>query len=146
MSTNPTHTQSVQTMYAAFGRGDIAGILSHLHENVEWRLNVDPSAPGAKAVPDFRPFRGRADVQEFFTLIGRDLEFHGFEPLAFFSGGNEVVSRVKMDLTVRHTGKRIKLESMHSFTFDSSGRVVRFVEHLDTLAVAAAWDAIQAKK
>jgi uncharacterized protein len=144
-ATHPVTVQTIQTMYAAFGRGDIPGILAHLTDNVEWRLNVDQNAAGAKAVPDFRPFRGRADVQEFFTAIGRDLEFHSFEPVSFLVGGQEVAARVFMELTVRRTGRRIRLESMHHFTFDEKGRVTRFVEFLDSLGVASAWGAVQAK-
>ena len=34
-------------MYAAFGRGDLPALLSHLTDNVDWRLNVDAAAPGA---------------------------------------------------------------------------------------------------
>lgn len=145
MSANPTPTQIVQTMYAAFGRGDVPALLSNLSENVDWHLNVDQAAPGVKAVSDFRPFRGRADVQEFFTTLGRDLEFHSFEPVSFLTGGNEVATRVLMELTVRKTGRRIRLESMHHFTFDAQGRVSRFVEFLDTLGVANTWNGVQAK-
>jgi uncharacterized protein len=146
MTKNPSQTQIVQTMYAAFGRGDIAGILSHLTEDIDWSINVDPAAPGAKGVPDFRPFRGRGEVQTFFQLLGSDLEFHGFEPQAFFANENEVAVRVLMDMTIRKTGRRLKLESMHVFTFDASGRISRFREYLDTLAAAAAWGSVQEKR
>lgn len=133
-------------MYAAFGRGDIAGVLTHLSDNIDWRLNVDPAAPGAKKVPDFRPFRGRADVQEFFKIIAQDCEFHVFQPQTFFAAENEVAVRLAIELTVRKTGRRTKLESMHVFTFDASGRVSRFVEYLDSLTAAAAWGVIEEKK
>jgi hypothetical protein len=146
MSKNPSPTQIVQTMYAAFGRGDVAGILAHVADHIDWRLNVDPSAPGAKAVPDFRPFRGRADLQEFFKIVGTDCEFHAFQPTTFFTADHEVAVRVTMDLTVRRTGRRTKLESMHVFTFDASGRVTRFVEYFDSLAVTAAYGAIEEKR
>jgi uncharacterized protein len=146
MSNNPSNTQTVQTMYAAFGRGDIAGVLAHLSDDVDWRLNVDQTAPGAKAVPDFRPFRGRADVQNFFNLLGSDLEFHSFEPQSFLAGDNEVAARVIMEMTVRKTGRRLRLESMHVFTFDAAGRITRFREFLDTLAAAAAWGSVQEKR
>ena len=145
MSTNPSPTQIVQAMYAAFGRGDIPALLSHLSDDVDWRLNVDQTAPGVQAVPYFRPYRGRADVQEFFTGLGRHQEFHGFEPVSFLAGNNEVAVRVKMDLSVRQTGRRLQLESMHHFTFDARGRVTRFVEFFDSLGAAQAWGAVQAR-
>jgi hypothetical protein len=146
MSTNPTATQIVQTMYAAFGRGDIPGILAHLDSNIDWRLNADASAPGAKAVPVLRPFRGTNDVQEFFAILARELEFHAFEPVAFYTGGSEVVARVKMEWTVRKTGRRAREESMHLFTFNEKGRVTRFLEFTDTLLAAATWDVVEEKR
>ena len=77
-------------MYAAFGRGDIPALLSHLSSEVDWRLSVDLTAPGAKRIPDFRPFRGREGVQAFFSIIDEELEFHSFQPLSFMTSGNEV--------------------------------------------------------
>lgn len=141
----PTHIEMVQSLYAAFGRGDIPALLAGLHPDVDWKLNVDPAAPGVKHIPDFRPFRGRADVAQFFTELARDLEFHAFTPAAFFSGGDEVLVRVHMDITVRRTGRHLSVESIHAFKFDEQGLVTRFREYLDTLAAATAWDVVQAK-
>lgn len=141
----PTRTQLVQDLYAAFGRGDIPALLAALHPDVDWKLNVDPAAPGAKRIPDFQPFRGRAGVGEFFAAIARDLEFHAFTPQAFFAQGDEVLVRVQMELTVRPTGRHLSIESIHAFAFDAGGLVTRFREYLDTLGAAAAWDVVREK-
>jgi ketosteroid isomerase-like protein len=133
-------------MYAAFGRGDIPGILSHLTENVDWRVNVDPAAPGAKAVPILRAFRGRNDVQEFFAIIGRELEFHSFTPVSFLAGDNQVAAHVRMEWTMRKTGQRAREEAMHLFTFNEKGQVSQFREFTDTLLAAAVWGAVQEKR
>lgn len=135
----------VQSLYAAFARGDIPSLLAQLSTEVEWRINVDPAAPAAKRIPDFRPFRGREGVQAFFSIIAEELAFHSFEPVAFLTGGNQVAVRVKMDLTVKSTGNRISLDAMHLFIFDANGRVTRFIEYVDTLAAAWAWDMVEAK-
>jgi len=134
----------VQSLYAAFGRGDVPTILAALHEEVKWGLNADPAAPGASAVGTFRLHAGRADVANFFSGLARDLEFHTFAPQSFAAGPREVVSRVIIDTTVRDTGRRVRVESLHHFTFDDGGRVIRFREFTDTLAVAAAWGKIKA--
>jgi ketosteroid isomerase-like protein len=134
---------AVQAMYAAFGRGDIPALLSHLSGEVEWRLSVDLTAPGAKRIPDFRPFRGREGVQAFFSILGEELEFHSFQPLSFMTNGNEVAVRVQMELTVRSTGRRTRTESIHYFTFDADGKLARFIEYIDTLGLASAWDVVQ---
>ena len=145
MSTNPTPTQTVQTMYAAFGRGDVAGILAHLHPNVDWKLNVDPAAPGASSIAPMRPRRGPTEVGEFFKDVAAGLDFHAFKPQSFMANEHEVAARVQMDFTVRSTGRRTTVESMHHFVFDDKGKVTRFTEFLDSLGEAAAWGKVQAK-
>jgi ketosteroid isomerase-like protein len=50
----------VQNGYAAFGRGDIPGLLSLLDDNVEWKT------PGAADLPTAGTRRGRAEVGDFF--------------------------------------------------------------------------------
>ena len=135
----------VQSLYAAFGRGDIPSLLAGVSSEVDWGINVDPSAPGAKRIPDFRRFRGRDGVRAFFSIIDAELEFHSFVPVSFLSGGNEVVARVQMDLTVKSTGRRMSSESMHLFVFDEARQLIRFTEYMDTLASASAWDVIEAK-
>ena len=52
---------------------------------------------------------------------------------------------MQVDLTVRSTGRRMQTESIHYFTFGADGKLTRFMEYTDTLAIAAAWDVIQAK-
>ena len=141
-SVESTQIATVQNMYAAFGRGDIPALLSYISNEVDWRLNVDFAAPGAKRIPDFRPFRGKEGVQAFFSIIGAELEFHSFQPMSFLAGGNEVSARVQMDLTVRSTSRRMQTESIHYFTFGPDGKLIRFVEYADTLGIAAGWNVI----
>jgi ketosteroid isomerase-like protein len=132
-------------MYAAFGRGDVPAILASLRADVDWHVNVDPKAPGASAVPLFRPRRGPVEVGQFFTDLATNLEFHSFQPQSFMSGDREVAARVLVDATVKSTGKRTQFETIHHFTFDEQERVVRFVDFLDTLADADSWNAVRAK-
>lgn len=137
-------TTVVQNLYAAFGRGDIATILAALREDVRWGLNVSSASPGASAVPTFRARSGRAEVAEFFAELSRDLEFHTFAPQSFTAGSREVACLLVIEATVRATGRRIHVESLHHFTFDEAGLVSRFREFTDTLAVAGAWEKIKA--
>lgn len=146
MNATASLTETVQSMYAAFQRGDVAAILAQLHPEVKWGANVEPTAPGATVTPTFRGFSGPAEVGKFFELLGRDLEFHAFEPVSFTSNEREVISRVLIDTTVRPTKRRVRVESLHHFTFDAQGRLVRFREFTDTLAIAAAWESILAAK
>ena len=76
--------------------------------------------------------------------LARDLDFHAFAPQSFTAGTREVACVVAIDATVRSTGRRIRVESLHHFMFDDTGKVSRFREFTDTLAVATAWGTIKA--
>ena len=68
------HAKTVAEIYAAFRRGDIAGILGALREDVEWEHDaVD------HGIPWLTPRQGRAQVAAFFEAL-RALDFRRFEP------------------------------------------------------------------
>jgi ketosteroid isomerase-like protein len=142
MNSKPSLTEIVQEMYGSFGRGDLPAILARLHPEVKWGVNAEPADPGVGSTPLFRPFSGPTGVSDFFALLERELEFHAFEPVGFTANHAEVVARLFIDTTVRATRRRVRVESLHHFTFDSAGKLVRFREFTDTLAIAAAWGAV----
>ncbi|MFN3326268.1 MAG: hypothetical protein ACK5AZ_22460 [Bryobacteraceae bacterium] len=55
---------TVQEIYAAFGRGDVAAMLGHMAGTVEWEYGVNSTA-----VPWLSPRRGRPDVSEFYAAF-----------------------------------------------------------------------------
>lgn len=124
MSNVPT----IQGLYAAFERGDVPEVLSHMAEDIEWEyfpLSVD--------VPWLRSYRGRAEVPKFFQTIGSGFDFHRFEPKTFLENGNVVVVLIDVDFTVKATGHRIQEEDeVHIWRFDDAGRITRFAHKLDT--------------
>jgi ketosteroid isomerase-like protein len=129
-------------MYAAFGHGDIAALLSDVSAEVDWRINVDLEAPGARRVPMFTPRRGHEGVRDFFAVLAKSVQIHRFEPLSFLSNESEAVARLIVDATILPTGRRMSTETIHHFTFDQAGKLTRFVDFFDTLGDAAAWGAI----
>jgi ketosteroid isomerase-like protein len=129
----------VQELYAAFGRGDLPGLLALLHADVEWAANVDYSLPAARAVPCYEPGRGHAFVGRYFGLLMQGYEMHGFHPIGFMAGGPEVSVRVEVDFTIRSTGRRIKTEVIHHWIVGPDGLVTRFRDFEDTLAWSIAW-------
>jgi uncharacterized protein len=124
----------VKQAYAAFQRGDIAGILALLHPEVEWE--------GVKGAPPSVPFagvrKGIAGVEEFFALVVREEEFTSFEPREFFASGDRVVALGSYSARVRRTGKSFSGEWAMAFTL-RDGKVVRFTEYADTYGIAAAF-------
>ena len=55
--------------YAAFGRGDIRGLLSLLDAGIEWKT------PGAADLPTAGNRRGHAEVGEFFRVLNELIAF-----------------------------------------------------------------------
>ena len=66
--------QVVKNAYDAFGRGDIAAILSSLTDDVTWHL-VGPSE-----IPYAGLRQGRDGAAEFFRLLGESDDVALFEP------------------------------------------------------------------
>lgn len=139
-----TPASTVQRLYAAFGRGDIATILASLHPAVDWRVNVEPGAPGAAAIPTFKPCRSPGDVGAFFAALAQTADIHAFQPVSILGNDREAAARGFIEFTARATGRRLKMEFMHHFAFDAQGRLTRFVDFFDTLGEAWAMGVIKA--
>jgi ketosteroid isomerase-like protein len=121
-----SHVQAVQAIYEAFGKGDIPAILERLHPDVEWEHDTVPHG-----VPWIVPRRGRAEVGAFFQSLAA-LDFHVFEVVSILEGAGQVAGIIRLEASYRPTGKAIKDLEAHLFTFDESGRVVRFRHFVDT--------------
>ena len=70
------NVQIVKNAFAAFGRGDIQGLLALLAEDIEW------ISPGG-ALPPAGTYRGPAAVARFFQKLSETLEFSSFETREF---------------------------------------------------------------
>lgn len=126
------HIDTVKTIYGCFGNGDVAGILSHLADDVEWEHDW-----GATPLPLYVPRRGREAVRGFFGVLAA-YEFVQFEPMAFLAGDNMVAVPIRLELKVRATGKVIRDLEAHLWAFAPSGKVARFRHLCDTLQFAEA--------
>ena len=135
----PTPLTVVQELYAAFDRGDIAGLLARLHPNVAWAANVDYAMPAAKRVPCYEPGSGQAFVARYFERVMQGYEINVFAPVGMMAGGAEVAVRIQVDFKIRSTGRRIVSEVIHHWVVDEEGRVTRFRDFEDTLAWSDAW-------
>jgi ketosteroid isomerase-like protein len=118
----------VGALYAAFGRGDVAGMLEQVDPDVDWSVEVE--APGAELVPMFRNGRGHDAVLAYFGGVA-DLEIHAFDPHAFHVAGDTVLVEIRIDFTHRTTGKRGRFDEIHHWIV-RDGRVVRYRPFVDT--------------
>ncbi len=124
--------RTVQSIFEAFGRGDIPGVLEHVSEDASWR------APGPDAVPYFGERRGHAGATEFFVQLGTNVDFEHFEPVAFVAEGDRVVVLGRERGRVKGTGKSFDNEWALVFTFDG-GKVSGFQCYENTAAIAEAF-------
>lgn len=125
--------QTIQEIYAAFGRGDVPAILARLAESVDWEYGAKHSE-----VPWLQRRQGRDGAAAFFASLG-GMQIHSFTPKAFLDGGSFVVVLVDIEFTVVATGKRVVEEDeVHLWHFDEQGQVARFRHRVDTLQHALA--------
>jgi hypothetical protein len=130
MSTS-TPAETVKSMYAAFGRGDVPAILENVADDVEWRV------PGPSGVPWFGARRGRDGAASFFQAIGASVEMRKFEPRSIVSEGDRVATTVQIEYVVRKTGRAVSQEMAHLWEF-RGGKVARFTSFEDTAQIGAA--------
>lgn len=123
----------VQALYAAFGRGDVAGVVGGLSADIDWQT-LGP----AKDYPVFGPRKGKAAVQEFFAQVAATEDFSDFSPREFFAAGDKVFALGSYAGKIKQTGKPFSCEWAHVFTF-GGGKVSRFREFTDTAQFVAGY-------
>jgi uncharacterized protein len=119
---------AVRTIYAAFGRGDLEGILAALDAQVSWRT------PGAPDLPTGGIRRGISEVREFFGLLLNTFDFEDFRPTDFLAQGDKVVVLGTSREGPKGSGRVVDFRWVHVFTF-RSGKIVEFEEPADVSAL-----------
>jgi uncharacterized protein len=125
----------VKSLYAAFGKNDIATIVAALTPEVTWE-----AVGRASDAPTFGPRKGPAAVQEFFSLVGASYTFSEFSPKEFHPVGDKVFVLGHYAMTIKKTGKAMASDWVHIFTI-VGGKVTMFREFLDTARAAEAFRA-----
>lgn len=124
------HRQTVSEIYAAFGKGDIPGILSHLADDVRWEEFADNSAAKA-GVPWLLPRKGKGGAGEFFQALGQHLKITEFQVLDVTASDRQVAAEIVVAAESKD-GKLYRDEEMHLWSFDAKGKVTRFRHYVDT--------------
>lgn len=133
----PTALDIVQSVYASFGRGDVAAVLDLIDDDVDWGRTIQ--APGATVVPHLQHGIGKAAAISYFTAVAETMEFHRFSPHLFATDGAEhVMAVLDLDMTVRTTGARVAFDEVHVFTV-RNGKIVRYRPFLDTAQLIEAY-------
>jgi hypothetical protein len=122
----------IQQAYAAFGRGDLPGLLALLSSDVEWQH------PEVANVPWAGSFRGTDKVAGFFAAVAKAADIESFEPQHFIAQGDRVVVLGRERVRVKSTGRSYETEWAHAYVL-RDGKVTQFREYTDTARVAAAF-------
>jgi ketosteroid isomerase-like protein len=127
-----TNIEIVQQAYAAFAKGDVAGILANLDPEIVWEN------PGPDTIAYFGWHRGHAAVAtNIFGFLHENMQFSVFEPYEFLVSADRVAVLLRVQSSVPRTGAQLKEEAVHVFTF-KNGKVVRFQDFQNSYNVAKA--------
>ena len=110
--------ETMQRVYAAFGRGDLPAILAEVSDDVDWAAEA-----AGRSAPWYGPHRGRDGVARFVQELGSSVEIGEFTPLSFTSNDTDVMVTIRWTFTVRATG-RTATETLHHWWRFADGRIV----------------------
>jgi ketosteroid isomerase-like protein len=110
--TSNDNIKTIQSVYEAFGRGDVATILDALADDVDWASDaIDTSVPwyGVKL--------GKAQVADFFGAFGSSMDVDEFNPVSYAANDTEVHTLVKLRSRAKTTGVASEMYLHHYFRF-----------------------------
>ncbi len=118
----------VKEMYAAFGRGDVEGVMAHVADDVVW------SAEGPAAMVFTGVRHGKRETLEgFFGGIAQEHSDPKLEMTEFVSEGDSVAAFGRYAVTLNKSGQRVDSPVGHLFKF-RGGKVVHYTNLLNTAA------------
>lgn len=127
----PTPTQIVQSLYAAFGQGDIPALLEQLTDDIEWTFD------GSTGDAYMRTARGKQDVQRWFGQVMASDGIQAFEPRQMLAGPDHVTVIGWERTQALPAGGVFESSWIHIWQI-RDGRVARFFGMFDTAAAARA--------
>lgn len=124
-----TPLETIQSVYDAFTRGDIAHIVGLVAPDAVWRQS--------KLVPWGGDYRGPTGAAEFFDKLNAAAETTGFEVRENVAVGSDVFSFGRHAATLRSNGQPAATEWMFRWRVEN-GRITLFDSYIDSAAVTAA--------
>ncbi len=127
-----SNIKTIEAVYDAFGRGDVATILANVTDDVDWA-----SEAAGNGAPWYGVHRGPEEVAAFFTQFGSTMEVGDFTTITYAATDNEVLTVVRLASTSRATGRRVSMHLHHYFRFDG-GKIAYYRGTEDTAQTEAA--------
>lgn len=131
---NVEKVATIQGIYQAFGKQDVAAILAHVTPETAWDFN----GGRPEQVAWHRPIKGREQLPRFFEALGSSVEVSVFQPKEFIHCGPHVVVEVHIEYTVRATGRKVAMDQLQWWTLNEANQVTRLRHFEDTAQVLSA--------
>ncbi|MGC4044692.1 MAG: nuclear transport factor 2 family protein [Armatimonas sp.] len=132
---NQAQIDVVQKIYAAFGTGDVEGMISLLDDSITFEL---PNLPG---VPLDTLYTGKDGVRKFMADRGPAIEYKSFSIDEIFSDRDHVLVLGQTSGVVLATGSSFGYRWVQVFSFTSDNLVLKFQEFMDTHQLVNAFKA-----
>ncbi len=110
-----TKITTVQTIYQAFGQGDLPTILDNVTDDVDWA-----SEPDSTTAPWHGVRHGKAELPSFFAALAESVEVLEFSPQAFTSSDTDVMAVIRFAIKSKATGKSATMDLHHWWRFRDS--------------------------
>jgi uncharacterized protein len=104
--------KTVQTVYEAFGRGDIGAILDVVTDDVDWAAETTSTV-----APWYGIRHGKDEVAAFFAAFGSTMEVKEFTPVAYATNDTDVLTVVRFRVKANATGREAAMDLHHHFEF-----------------------------
>ncbi len=127
-----TNLEIVQQGYAEFSKGNIAGILEILSEDIIWEF------PSSALVSFSGVFKGRQGVLDFFQHVAASNNFTEFAVDTFIADGDHVVALGHLSGVAKPTGKPSNNKWAHFWQL-KEGKVIKHYEYVDTAEIRDAF-------
>ena len=124
--------KTVEQIYEAFGRGDVAAILDAVTDDVDWAAETT-----SVAAPWYGVRHGKDAVAAFFTAFGSAMEIEEFTPASLAANDTDVLAVVRCRARSRRTGKTTAMDLHHYFRF-RDGKIAYYRGTEDTPQTEAA--------
>jgi ketosteroid isomerase-like protein len=116
----------VQAIYAAFGTGDVPGVVSRMSPDIVWNEAEN------FIYADSNPYLGpEAILTGVFARLGTDWEGFAAVPDEFLDAGDAVVVLGRYRGTYKETGRALDAQLVHVWRVED-GKAVAFQQYTDT--------------
>ena len=116
----------IQAIYAAFGEGDVPGVVSRMSPDIVWNEAEN------FIYADSNPYLGpEAILTGVFARLGTDWEGFAAVPDEFLDAGDAVVVLGRYRGTYKATGRALDAQLVHVWRVED-GKAVAFQQYTDT--------------